>query len=89
MFPKYLLPSFGLIRLTVREQMSLEDFQDSRHGGHLGYWNGTSMAILNLYVAVMAPIKFQLNLTIWEEISVEEFQDGRHAAILHIGTEWF
>ena len=88
MFPKYLLPSFGLIRLTVREQMSLEDFQDSRHGGHLGYWSETSLAILNLYVALMAPIKFQPNLTIWE-ISVEEFQDGRHAAILDIGTEWF
>ena len=28
--------------------MSFEEFQDSRHGGHLGYWDGTILAILNL-----------------------------------------
>ena len=39
--------------------MSFEEFQD----GHLGYRNGTILAILNLYVALMPPIKFQLNLT--------------------------
>ena len=43
--------------------MSFEKFQDGGHGGHLGYRNGTSLAILNLYVATMPPIKFQLNLT--------------------------
>ena len=32
-------------------------------GGHLGYRNGTILAILNLYVAPMPPIKFRLNLT--------------------------
>ena len=32
-------------------------------GGHLGYQNGTISAILNLYVAPMPPIKFQLTLT--------------------------
>ena len=40
--------------------MSFEIFQD---GGHLGYWTGTVLAILNLYVTLMHPIKFQLNLT--------------------------
>ena len=30
---------------------------------HLGYWNGTIFAILNLYIAPMTPIKFRLNLT--------------------------
>ena len=45
------------------EEMSFEEFQDGRHGGHLGYWNGTILAILNLYVTVMPPIKFQLNPT--------------------------
>ena len=32
-------------------------------GGHLGYRNGMSLAILNLCVAQMPPIKFWLNLT--------------------------
>ena len=31
--------------------------------GHLGYWNGMILAILNLCVTVMPPIKFQLNWT--------------------------
>ena len=33
------------------------------HGGHLGYQNGTILAILNLHVATMHPIKFQFNQT--------------------------
>ena len=45
------------------EEMSFEEFQDCRHGGHLGYRNGTILAILNLYVTVMPPINFQLNPT--------------------------
>ena len=38
--------------------MLFEEFQD---GGHLGYWNGTILAILNLHIATMPPTKFQLN----------------------------
>ena len=54
--------------------MSFEEFQ----GGRLGYWNGTILAILNLCVTVMPPIKFQLNRTYGlEEMPFEEFQDGR------------
>ena len=49
--------SFGSVRLTVREEMSFEG------GGHLGYRNRTILAILNLCVTVMPPIKFQLNPT--------------------------
>ena len=55
--------SFDWIPLTVWEEMSFEEFQDGRHGGHLGYQNGMILAILNLYVTVMPPIKFQLNRT--------------------------
>ena len=40
--------------------MSFEEFQD---GGHLGYRNRMILAILNLYVALMHPIKFRLNPT--------------------------
>ena len=43
--------------------MSFEEFQDGHPGGHLGYRNGTILAILNLCVTVMPPIKFQLNPT--------------------------
>ena len=39
--------------------MSFEEFQDGRHE----YRNGTILAILNLYVALMPHIKFRLNLT--------------------------
>ena len=31
--------------------------------GHLGHWNRTILAILNLYFAPMPLIKFRLNLT--------------------------
>ena len=47
-------------------EMSFED------GRHLGYRNGTTLAILNLYVAMMTPIT-----------SFEEFQDGHHCG--HLG----
>ena len=43
--------------------MSFKEFQDGRCGGHLGYWNGMILAILNFYVTVMPPIKFRLNPT--------------------------
>ena len=43
--------------------MSFGQFQDGRPDGHLGYRNGTILAILNLCVAPMPPIKFRLNLT--------------------------
>ena len=39
--------------------MSFEEFQD----GHHGYWDSTILAILNLYVPPMPPIKFRHNLT--------------------------
>ena len=55
--------SFGSVGPTVWEEMSFEEFQDGRHGGHLGYQNRTILAILNLYVAPMPPIKFWLNGT--------------------------
>ena len=43
--------------------MLFQDFQAGHHGGHLGYWNGTSLAILNLHVTPKPPTKFEINLT--------------------------
>ena len=42
--------------------MRFEDFQDSHFGGHLRYQARTILAILNLYITPMPPIKFGLNL---------------------------
>ena len=43
--------------------MSFKEFQEGGHGCHLGYGNGRILAILNLCVTVMPPIKFWLNPT--------------------------
>ena len=43
--------------------MWFEDFQDGCHGGYFGYRNGTTLAILNLYVASKPPTKFWLKPT--------------------------
>ena len=53
-------------------------------GGHLGYRNGTILAILNLCVTVMPPSSFSsIGLRVWEEMLFEEFQDGSRAG--HLG----
>ena len=44
-------------------EMSFEEIQYGRRGGHLGYQNRRILAILNLYVTVMPQIKFGLNAT--------------------------
>ena len=49
-----------MMRPMVWEEMLFEEFQDC---GQLGYMNGTILAILNLCVTVMRPIKFWLNPT--------------------------
>ena len=41
--------------------MWFEEFQDGRHGGHLGYWNRTILAILNLHNTPIPPLEFKLN----------------------------
>ena len=58
----------------------LKNFQNGRHGGHLGYRNWSILAILNLYVAPMPHTKFwsfgSIWLIVWEEMLFEEFQNG-------------
>ena len=59
--------------------MWFEDFQDGCHGGHLGYQNGTILAILNLHAAqCLAPSFCSIRVTVQEQIATEDFQDGRH-----------
>ena len=54
-----MLPSkFGL---SVQEKKRKIDFQDGCHGGHLGFPNGTILAIFDLQVTPMLPNKFGVN----------------------------
>ena len=70
--------------------MSFDEFHDGRRGGHLGYRNGTILAILNICVTVMPPIKFQLNRTSGLGGGrLKNFKMAALAAILDIGTELF
>ena len=56
--------------------MSFEEFQNGHHGGHLGYPNGTILAIPNLYVAPLPSSFGSIRRTIWEKMSSEQFQNG-------------
>ena len=88
--PQCLPPSFSLIRLTVQEQMSFQDFQDGHHGGHLGDWNGMNLAIQNLHVIQMPSIKFGLNPTPFcSRHNLKIFKMTTVVAILDIRMERF
>ena len=70
----------------VWEEMLFEEFQDGHRGSHLGYWNGTVLAILNLYVTPMLRIAFWLNPTYgFGEGSLKNLKMATVAAILDIG----
>ena len=74
----------AIFDLQVKKQKI--DFQDSRHGGHLGFTTGMILAIFDLQVTQMLPSKFGVN---WPFRSGEEvknnFQDGGHLGF-PIGT---
>ena len=70
----------------VWEEMSFEDFQDGGCGSPLGHQNGTILAILNLCVTVMLPIKFWLNLTYSLGGDLMNFKIAIMMTILDIGT---
>ena len=70
--------------------MSFEGFQDGHRGGHLGYQNGTILAILNLCVTVMSPIVLaQSDLRFGRRCCLKNFKMAAVAALLDIGTERF
>ena len=50
-------------KLTCPGELTIEDLQDGCCGCHRGYCNNMFLAILNLNVTPMPPIKFWLNLT--------------------------
>ena len=69
----------------VWEEMLFEEFQS----GHLGYRNGTILAILNLCVTVMPPIKFstQSDVRFARRCRLKNFMMAAMVAILDIGME--
>ena len=78
-----MLPIKFWLNLTYGwEEMLFELFQGGRHGSQLGYQNETILAILNLYVPPMPPIKVWLNPTFWRRCRFGEFQNGRHGGHL-------
>ena len=59
--------------------MSFEEFQDSRHGGHLGYLNNSESLC---HCDASHQVFCSIQLTVWE-MSFEEFQDGVYSG--HLG----
>ena len=53
--------------------MSYKEFQDGPRDGHLGCRNGMNLAVPNLHVSPMPPIKFQLNPTYHSRADVSRF----------------
>ena len=69
--------------------MWFEEFQDGRHGGHLGYWNRTILAILNFRNTPMPPIKSKLNQTVREQMWIDDLKVAAIVAILDIRMKPF
>ena len=58
--PLCILLSFKSTGLSVQEKKRKINFQDGRHGGHLGFPIGTILAVFYLQVTSMLPTKFQV-----------------------------
>ena len=58
--PQCFLPSFESTGLSVQEKRKT-DFQDGCHGSHLEYLIGRILAIFDLQVTPMSPMKFGAN----------------------------
>ena len=72
------------IGLSVQEKKQKIDFQDGRHGSHLGFPIGTILAIFDLQVTPMLPSKFGVNWSFGSgDMRKIDFQDGGHGG--HLG----
>ena len=58
--PRCFLPCFESIGRLFQKKQKV-DFQDGRHGSHLGFPIGTITAIFDLQATQMLPTKFQVN----------------------------
>ena len=75
--PRFLLPNFVTVGLSVQEKKRKIDFQDGGHGGHLGFPIETILATFDLQITLILPTKFRVNWSFdfWEEAEID-FQDG-------------
>ena len=80
--PWCFLPSFESIGLSVQEKKWKIDFQDSRHGGHLGFPIRTILALFDLQVTLMPPIKFWANWPFGSEDVKNRFSRCPHGSLL-------
>ena len=55
------LPSFKSVGLLVQKKKRKIDFQDGRHGSHLGFPTGTILIIFDQQVTPALPTKFKVN----------------------------
>ena len=69
MSPQYFLPSFKSFGHLVQEKKRKIDFQDGRHGGHLGVPIRTILTIFDIQATMMLPTKFDVD---WPFDSREE-----------------
>ena len=56
-----MLPTKFGVNWPFRSGDEVNDFQDGRHGDHLGFPIGMILAIFDLQVTPMLPTKFQVN----------------------------
>ena len=70
--PRWFIPSFKSTGLSVQKKWKI-DFQDGHHIGHLGFPIGRILAIFDLKVTPMLPIKFQVNWPLGSEEAKNRF----------------
>ena len=59
--PRYVLPSFESVGISIQEKNGKIDFQDGRHSGHLEFFIGTILAVFDLQDAPIFPTKFRIS----------------------------
>ena len=69
--PRYFLPNFKSIGISIQEIKFKIDFQDSGHGSHFEFPIETISAIFDLQVTQILPTKFQVS---WSFGAREEIQ---------------
>ena len=87
--PRYFLPSFASIGLSVQEKKRKIGFQDLCSDGHLGFPIGTILAIFDLQVAPTLLIKFRvLAFRFRRRKAKQTLKMAPMAAILDFQSEW-
>ena len=70
------------IGLLIQEKKQKKDFQDCRHGGHLGFSIKRILAIFDLQVTPMLPTKFWVSWPLGSKEAKNIFKMAAMVAIL-------